>query len=184
MQNNINIIVFLLPFSFSYRIEVRFSFTGYVFSLSNLASLDVFQITSMEKFCSVKYLVYMANFRFKQDLNCYIYYKLCVFIAQSYSPSSHLACFQHILVLLLHILWRGCYVAWYYYHQFLVWLLKLFVSWPHHTALRTMMKVTTVEWSVWIVASVCLCIFLACKEGLDIVLKYYMNVSYIFFFPE
>ena len=111
-----------------------------------------------------------------------IYYKLCVFIAQSYSPSSHLACFQDILVLLLHILWRGCYVVWYYYHQFLVWLLKLFVSWPHHTALRTMMKVTTVEWSVWIVASVCLCIFLACKEGIDIVLKYYMNVSCIFFF--
>lgn len=96
-----------------------------------------------------------------------IYCKLCVFVAQSYIPSSLLACCQHILVLLLHILWRGCYVAWYYYHQFLVLLLKLFVSWPHHTALRTMMKVTTVEWSVWIVGSVCLCIFLACKEGID-----------------
>lgn len=72
MQNNMNIIVFLLPFSFSYRIEVRFFFTEYVFSLSNLASLDVFQITSMEKFGSVKYLVYMANFHFKQGLNCYI----------------------------------------------------------------------------------------------------------------
>lgn len=97
-----------------------------------------------------------------------IYCKLWVFITQSYILSSLLACCQHILVLLLHVLWRGCYVAWYYYHQFLVLLLKLFVSWPHRTALRTMMKVTTVGWSVWIFGSVCLCIFLTCKEGIQI----------------
>lgn len=126
------------------------------------------------EFGRVKYLLYMAILDLKQGKSSLqgkrwwiaIYCKLWVFVAQSYIPSSLLACCQHILVLLLHILWRGCYVAWYYYHQFLVLLLKLFVSWPHQTALRTMMKVTTVEWSVWIVGSVCLCIFLAYKEGI------------------
>lgn len=122
-----------------------------------------------------------SSYRVGVDELLYIHRKLWVFIAQSYSSSSLLACCQRILVLLLHILWRGCYVVWYYYHQFLVLLLKLFVSWPHHTALRTMMKVTTVEWSVWIFGSVCLCIFLACKEGIDISNKCSVNISCMFF---
>ena len=133
----------------------------------------------MEKTGSVKYLLYMAIFGLKQRKSSYrvrdneLLYTVnsAYSLLKSYRPSSLLACCQHILVLLLHILWRGCYVAWYYYHQFLVLLLKLFVSWPHHTALRTMMKVTTVEWCVWIVGRVCLFIFLACKEGIDTDLK-------------
>lgn len=72
---------------------------------------------------------------------------------------------QHIFVLLLHILQRGCYVAWYYYHRFLVLLLKLFVSWSHRSALRSMMKVTTVGWPVWLFGSVCLCIFSIVQGG-------------------
>lgn len=155
-----------------------------------------FPVMSMEKTSSVKYGFYIWLFLYMAILYIIyifiygyfwfktrkiklqgkrwwiaIYCKLCIFVTESYSPSSLLACCQHILVLLLHILWRGCYVAWYYYHQFLVLLLKLFVSWPHHTALRTMMKVTTVEWCVWIVGRVCLFIFLACKEGIDTDLK-------------
>ena len=138
-----------------------------------------FPVMSMEKTGSVKYLLFMAIFRLKQRKSSYrvrdneLLYTVnsAYSLLKSYRPSSLLACCQHILVLLLHILWRGCYVAWYYYHQFLVLLLKLFVSWPHHTALRTMMKVTTVEWCVWIVGRVCLFIFLACKEGIDTDLK-------------
>lgn len=138
-----------------------------------------FPVMSMEKTGSVKYLLYMAIFGLKQRKSSYrvrdneLLYTVnsAYSLLKSYRPSSLLACCQHILVLLLHILWRGCYVAWYYYHQFLVLLLKLFVSWPHHTALRTMMKVTTVEWCVWIVGRVCLFIFLACKEGIDTDLK-------------
>lgn len=134
-----------------------------------------FPVMSMEKTGSVKYLLYVAIFGLKQRKSSYrvrddeLLYTInsAYSLLKSYRPSSLLACCQHILVLLLHILWRGCYVAWYYYHQFLVLLLKLFVSWPHHTALRTMMKVTTVEWCVWIVGRVCLFIFLACKEGID-----------------
>lgn len=138
-----------------------------------------FPVMSMEKTGSVKYLLFMAIFRLKQRKSSYrvrdneLLYTVnsAYSLLKSYRPSSLLACCQHILVLLLHILWRGCYVAWYYYHQFLVLLLKLFVSWPHRTALRTMMKVTTVEWCVWIVGRVCLFIFLACKEGIDTDLK-------------
>ena len=134
-----------------------------------------FPVMSMEKTGSVKYLLYVAIFGLKHRKSSYrvrddeLLYTInsAYSLLKSYRPSSLLACCQHILVLLLHILWRGCYVAWYYYHQFLVLLLKLFVSWPHHTALRTMMKVTTVEWCVWIVGRVCLFIFLACKEGID-----------------
>lgn len=58
------------------------------------------------------------------------------------------------------------------------------MSWPHHTALRTMMKVTTGEWSVWIFGSVCLCIFLACKEGIDksqMLCEYFL---YVFFMDK
>ena len=138
-----------------------------------------FPVMSMEKTGSVKYLLFMAIFRLKQRKSSYrvrdieLLYTVnsAYSLLKSYRPSSLLACCQHILVLLLHILWRGCYVAWYYYHQFLVLLLKLFVSWPHRTALRTMMKVTTMEWCVWIVGRVCLFIFLACKEGIDTDLK-------------
>lgn len=127
---------------------------------------------------------YIATFSLKQGKSSYrvrnnelLYTVNSVFITESHIPSSLLVCCQHILVLLLHILWRGCYVAWYYYHQFLVLLLKLFVSWPHHSALRIMMKVTTVEWSVWIVGSVCLCIFLTCKEEID---TSQINITWMF----
>lgn len=70
MQSKINIIVSILPSSPSQRMKVRFLFLVYVF-YQIIASPDAFRVISMEKFGSVKYLLYMTIFGLKQGKSCF-----------------------------------------------------------------------------------------------------------------
>lgn len=68
MQNNTNIIVSILPSSFLCRIKVSFFFFfwGIYLVYQIISSPDAFQVISIEKFGSVKYLLHKAIFGLKQ----------------------------------------------------------------------------------------------------------------------